>query len=59
MAATQSSSHPTIEITPTVDQYRQLCRDLAKLRKAGAVSNTAAIVDAIHRAATGGKVSEN
>ena len=48
--------HPIIEITPSVEQYRQLVRDLAKLRKAGAPSNTAAIVDAIHRAAGGDKV---
>jgi hypothetical protein len=53
---TERASHPTIEITPTVEQYEQLCRDLSKLRQAGALSNTAAIVDALHHAAGRGKV---
>ena len=56
--ATRTQAHPTIEITPTHEQYEQLCRDLAKLRRAGATSNTTAIVDAIHSAATGGRVDE-
>lgn len=39
---------PCIEITPTPAEYEQLCRDLAALRKAGAASNTAAILQAVH-----------
>jgi hypothetical protein len=42
---------PRIEITPTVAEYRQLCRDLAKLRAQGAPSNTAAILAAVSHAA--------
>lgn len=42
---------PRIEITPSAEDYDQLCRDLAALRAAGASSNTAAVVDAVHRAA--------
>jgi hypothetical protein len=44
-------SGPRIEITPSPGQYRQLCRDLEALRKAGAASNTAAILTAVHTAA--------
>jgi hypothetical protein len=44
------STGPNIEITPTPGQYRQLCRDLETLRAAGAASNTAAIVEAVHGA---------
>lgn len=47
---------PRIEITPTADEYRRLCRDLAKLRAQGAPSNTAAILDAVNRAAKRAKV---
>jgi hypothetical protein len=47
-------SSPRIEITPSPAQYKQLCRDLAKLRKTGATSHTAAIVQAVHAAAAGG-----
>jgi hypothetical protein len=43
---------PCIEITPTSAQYEQLCRDLKMLRKLGAPSHTAAIVQAVHAAAT-------
>ena len=42
---------PHIEITPSAAEYEQLCRDLAALRKAGAETNTAAVVDAVHKAA--------
>lgn len=51
------AANPRIEITPTEAQYTQLCRDLAKLRKTGAASHTAAIVAAVHAAAAGGIVS--
>lgn len=40
-----------ITINPSVDQYERLCRDLEALRSAGAPSNTAAICDAVRRAA--------
>ncbi len=50
---------PRIEITPTADQYRQLCRDLARLRAQGAASNTAAILDAVHLAAAGPILGED
>ena len=42
-----------IIITPSPDQYRRLCRDLEIMREAGAISNTAAIIDAVRRAAEG------
>jgi hypothetical protein len=48
-----TSGNPSIEITPTPGEYRQLCRDLRKLRSAGAASNTAAILEAVQAAATG------
>jgi hypothetical protein len=44
-------ANPRIEITPSATQYRRLYRDLAVLRAAGATSNTAAIVEAVHDAA--------
>ena len=47
---------PRIEITPTVAEYRQLCRDLGQLRPQGAPSNTAAILAAVSHAAKGAKV---
>lgn len=47
---------PRIEITPTVAEYRELCRDLAELRAQGAPSNTAAILAAVSHAAAGAKV---
>lgn len=43
-----ASKHPCIEITPSPAEYEQLCRDLAALREAGAASNTAAILQAVH-----------
>lgn len=46
-----SEPRPRIEITPTVAEYRQLCRNLAKLRAQGAPSNTAAILAAVSHAA--------
>lgn len=45
--------NPCIEITPTPEEYEQLCRDLARLRKLGAPSNTAAVLAAVGAAATG------
>lgn len=45
-------SNPRLEITPTLSEYRQLCRDLRKLRKLGAPSHTQAIVSAVHAAAS-------
>ena len=48
-----ASGNPCIEITPTPAQYEQLCDDLSELRAAGATSNTAAILEAVHRAAEG------
>ena len=53
LAARAAAAHPRIEITPSVTQYTQLCRDLKKLRKLGAPSHTAAIVAAVHAAAVG------
>lgn len=49
---------PRIEITPTVAEYRQLCRDLAKLREQGAPSNTTAILAAVSHAAANAKVRD-
>jgi hypothetical protein len=43
---------PVIEITPSPDEYDQLVRDLARLRELGAPSNTAAVVGAVHAAAS-------
>jgi hypothetical protein len=48
--------NPRIEITPTLAEYEQLCRDLRKLREAGAISNTAAILAAVRAAAGGRKI---
>jgi hypothetical protein len=45
-----------IEITPTIAEYEQLCRDLKKLRGKGATSNTTAILEAV-RAAAKGKIN--
>lgn len=45
-----------IEITPTASEYRQLCDDLRELRKRGAKTNTAAIVQAVRAAALGGRI---
>ena len=43
---------PVIEITPSSNEYDQLVRDLARLREHGAPSNTAAVVAAVHAAAS-------
>jgi hypothetical protein len=48
---------PRIEITPSVSEYRQLCDDLRELRKKGAKTNTAAIVEAVRAAALGGRIA--
>lgn len=40
-------------ITPNRGEYDQLCRDLKTLRETGATSNTAAILAAVHDAASG------
>lgn len=42
-----------IEITPTPDQFRQLCRDLDRLREGGMPSNTASILRAVRLLADG------
>ena len=52
------AANPLIEITPTAEEYHQLCHDLAKLRKLGALSNTAAVLTAVH-AAAGGKMGHD
>jgi hypothetical protein len=52
----QTAPRPCIEITPTADQYRQLCQDLKKLRRSGAESNTDAILEAVHSAAANGRI---
>lgn len=47
-----------IEITPSPEEYRRLCEDLGELRKRGAETNTAAIVQAVRDAASsGGKMA--
>jgi hypothetical protein len=51
--------NPCIEITPTPLEYKQLCRDLATLRAAGAFSNTDAILEAVRAAAGVGKMTAN
>ena len=48
---------PHIEITPTPEQYDQLCRDLKALRQSGAPTNTTAILDAVRAAAAEVKFS--
>jgi hypothetical protein len=53
-APAASIAGPLIEITPTPEEYELLCSDLAKLRKLGAPSNTAAVLAAVS-AAAGGK----
>lgn len=50
------AANPRIEITPTEAQYEQLCSDLKKLRRAGAISNTVAIIEAVRVAAGADKV---
>lgn len=53
LAARAVAAHPHLEITPSPAEYEELCRDLGKLRKLGAPSNTAAILAAVHAAAAG------
>jgi hypothetical protein len=48
----QSAASPIIEITPTPEEYEQLSQDLTALRRKGAPSNTAAVLAAVHVAAT-------
>lgn len=55
-AARAVAVNPRIEITPTEAQYEQLCSDLKKLRRAGAISNTVAIIEAVRVAAGADKV---
>lgn len=45
-----------LEITPTDSQYKQLCADLRELRRRGAETNTAAIVEAVRDAAASRKI---
>jgi hypothetical protein len=40
-----------IVITPSPEQYRQLCSDLKTLHRRGADSNTAAVLEAVRSAA--------
>ena len=55
-----SPARPRLEIAPDARQYEQLCDDLKLLRRRGAISNTDAIIDAVHeRAARMIKVAEN
>jgi hypothetical protein len=42
-----------IEITPTPEEYRRLCRDLDRLREGGMATNTAAILRAVSLLAEG------
>jgi hypothetical protein len=46
-----------VVITPNEAQYRELCEYLAVLRKAGAQTNTAAILEAVRESA--GRVRPN
>jgi len=48
----EPAASPIIEITPTPEEYEQLSRDLTMLRRRGALSNTAAVLAAVHAAAT-------
>lgn len=48
----ESAANPIIEITPTPEEYEQLSLDLTVLRRRGAPSNTAAVLAAVHAAAT-------
>ena len=52
------SPPPTVrlEITPTHSQYKQLCDDLRELRRLGAETNTAAIINAVRDAATSHRI---
>lgn len=45
-----------VEITPSASEYRQLCEDLGELRRQGAETNTAAIVEAVRVAAAAGRI---
>lgn len=47
---------PRIEITPSKEQYEQLCHDLKRLRHLGAASNTDAILQAVRNAAGADKI---
>jgi hypothetical protein len=53
---TKQLSGPCVEITPSPSEYEQLCSDLQELRLSGAISNTAAILDAVRAAAVGSKM---
>jgi hypothetical protein len=48
----EPAANPIIEITPTPEEYEQLSLDLTTLRRRGAPSNTAAVLAAVHAAAT-------
>jgi hypothetical protein len=50
-ARLRSSARPRLEIAPDVRQYERLCDDLKLLRRLGAISNTDAIIDAVHERA--------
>lgn len=53
VAGGPAATNPRLEITPSAAQYEQLCRDLKALRRSGAPSHTAAILEAVHAAAQG------
>jgi hypothetical protein len=44
-------ANPCLEITPSAEQYEQLCRDLGALRRAGAGSNTEVVIAAVRAVA--------
>ena len=52
----KNNANPRIEITPSVAEYEQLCRDLKILRRSGANSNTVAILDAVRAAASSDRI---
>jgi hypothetical protein len=57
MAADEKTARALrIEITPSPEEYRRLCEDLGELRKRGAETNTAAIVQAVRDAASAGRI---
>jgi hypothetical protein len=59
MAQKSNEKMVRIEITPSASEYRQLCRDLGELRRRGAETNTAAIVEAVRAAASARKIASS
>jgi hypothetical protein len=56
-ARRRATGNPRIEITPSITEYRQLCRNLKALRDAGAESNTEAILKAVEQAVAAGRIT--